>query len=943
MPDRTSPTQNQTRQTDKQFVLSAPQVTLPKGGGAIRGIDETFQANPVTGSAGFTIPLPSSPGRSGFQPSLALSYDSGAGNGPFGLGWQLGIPSIRRKTDKGLPRYQDANDSDTFVLAGAEDLVALRIETAGEWRDDVRQESGYVVRRYRPRVESAFARIERWTHAGTGDALWRTVTRDNVTRLYGRSAEARLADPDAPTRVFEWLLEEERDELGNVVAYEYEPEDHAGVDRALPYERARTRAGHGCTYAYPKRIKYGNTAPGTMDEYHFELVFDYGEHDEAAPEPDASRAWPVRQDIYSSFRAAFDVRCYRLCRRVLMFHRFSELGSEPALVRSTDFTYHESPVVSYLTAVTQSGYVRRGTGYEKQSLPPVAYEYSSARIDETIKVVEGLDDLPAGTDPRRYQWVDLDGEGVTGLLSVNGPAWYYKANDGDAALAPARSIGSRPSLRVQAFGGRLMDLAGDGTLDLVQYSAGLAGYQQRDPAGGWGRFQPFSSVPSVDWNDPNLRVVDVDGNGHADLLITEDEILRWHPSEGRRGFGAADWVAREHDEELGPTLMFASDGESVFLADMSGDGLTDIVRIRNGSVCYWPNRGYGRFGAQIVMANAPRFDAPDRFDPGRLRLGDIDGSGITDLIYLGRDRVRIAFNRSGNGFDDITELSRFSGMDTVTDVSVADLLGDGTACLVWSSPLPQHAGRPMRYVHLMAEGKPHLLVRTVNNRGRETTLRYLPSTHFYLEDKKAGRPWITRLPFPVHVLESVEVRDHITGWKFVTRYAYHHGYFDGEDREFRGFGLAEQWDTESFSDFAEPDVTNADIAHHQPPVRTRTWSHTGAWIEGARISRQFEGEYYASDPAAALLPDTTLPEGLSTAETREACRALKGRMLRQECTRTTAPPRARILTASQSTASRCNACSRRESTTAAPSRWCRARRSPGTTSATPTIRASRTP
>ena len=38
--------------------------------------------------------------------------------------------------------------------------------------------------------------------------------------------------------------------------------------------------------------------------------------------------------------------------------------------------------------------------------------------------------------------------------------------------------------------------------------------------------------------------------------------------------------------------------QSIYLADMSGDGLTDLVRIRNGEVCYWPNLGYGRFGAQ---------------------------------------------------------------------------------------------------------------------------------------------------------------------------------------------------------------------------------------------------------------------------------------------------------------------------------------------------------
>ena len=61
-----------------------------------------------------SVPLAVSPGRSGFGPQLALSYDSGAGNGPFGFGWSLSLPSITRKTDKGLPTYQDADESDVF-------------------------------------------------------------------------------------------------------------------------------------------------------------------------------------------------------------------------------------------------------------------------------------------------------------------------------------------------------------------------------------------------------------------------------------------------------------------------------------------------------------------------------------------------------------------------------------------------------------------------------------------------------------------------------------------------------------------------------------------------------------------------------------------------------------------------------------------------------------
>ena len=54
-----------------------------------------------------SVPIATSPGRSGFGPQLSLSYDSGAGNGPFGFGWSLSLSAITRKTDKGLPKYQD--------------------------------------------------------------------------------------------------------------------------------------------------------------------------------------------------------------------------------------------------------------------------------------------------------------------------------------------------------------------------------------------------------------------------------------------------------------------------------------------------------------------------------------------------------------------------------------------------------------------------------------------------------------------------------------------------------------------------------------------------------------------------------------------------------------------------------------------------------------------
>ncbi len=81
---------------------SAPQLALPKAGGAIRGIGEKFSTNPVTGTASISVPIITTSGRAEFSPQLSLVYDSGNGNGVFGLGWSVGVPLISRKSKKCL-------------------------------------------------------------------------------------------------------------------------------------------------------------------------------------------------------------------------------------------------------------------------------------------------------------------------------------------------------------------------------------------------------------------------------------------------------------------------------------------------------------------------------------------------------------------------------------------------------------------------------------------------------------------------------------------------------------------------------------------------------------------------------------------------------------------------------------------------------------------------
>ncbi|ASW53868.1 SpvB/TcaC N-terminal domain-containing protein [Plantactinospora sp. KBS50] len=860
--------------------LGGPALSLPTGGGAIRAIGESFAAHPVTGTGGMSVPIPLSGGRSGFHPDLTLSYDSGGGNGPFGLGWQLSLPAISRRTDRGLPRY---DDTDTFLLSGEDDLVPVPGGTPV---------AGHTVQRYRPRTEGAFARIERWTRDSDGDVHWRTLSGSNLLAVYGRDGSSRIARDG---RVHSWLLCETRDDRGNAIVYTYKAEDAGGVDLDRPHERHRSERDAN---RYLKSVRYGNAVP-LLDGagrrpvdlspaqmagagWLFEVVLDYGEHDPDDPRPGDAGDWACRPDPFSSHRSGFEVRTYRLCRRILMFHHFPD---EPAvgadrLVRAVELEYAAGPTLSTLVGVAQRGWAPAPDGgTTSAALPPVTFEYSPATIAPSARDLhrDGPADPPAGMGGPDERWVDLDGEGIAGLLSGTPGALYYRNNLGAGRLGPVRTLPSVPSLTNLAGGDQqLADLTGDGRVELIQLGAEPAGFVRRTDDGGWSDFQPFRELPVIDWASPDLLLLDLTGDGRADLLMAGDTVLSWHESLAEEGYGAARPLLWPADEDRGPRLVRSDDRQSVFLADMSGDGLTDLVRVRDGEVCYWPNRGYGRFAAKVEMDDAPWFAEPDAFDPARVLLADVDGTGPADLCYLGPDAVRLWYNRSGNGWSAPVTLPDLPHLAAGATVTVTDLLGTGTACLVWSSPLPGDAAAPLRYLDLAADGKPHLLTRVVNNLGGETTVRYAPSTAFHLADRLAGRPWATRLPFPVQVVERVEQTDRVAGTRLVSSYRYHHGHFDGVEREFTGFGMVEQTDGESFVDHvlgvqAIGGTQDTDPELFQPPVTTKTWYHTGAPVD---LAAQWYGGRH--------LPDPELPTGIGAAEFRAAHRALRGLPLRQE-------------------------------------------------------------
>jgi hypothetical protein len=360
--------------------------------------------------------------------------------------------------------------------------------------------------------------------------------------------------------------------------------------------------------------------------------------------------------------------------------------------------------------------------YSASPLEDPAYnEYEVKEVDS-----KSLENLPIGIEGAGFRWLDLDGEGISGVLSEQGNAWYYKPNLGNGHFGSTELIVTKPSVSLGSGRQEFLDVAGDGNLDLVQLDRLTQGFFERTLVAEWGRFRTFEKLPVQDWQDPNLRFVDVTGDGIADVLITEGDELSWHPSLLKEGFGERVRVPVPHDNEKGPRVLFSDPNQSIFLADMSGDGLSDIVCIREQETYYYPNLGYGKFGAKVQMDHSPRFEETDQFDARRIRLADTDGSGTTDIIYLGRNGIQIFLNEAGNGWSSSRTLSRFPTTNNSASLSVVDFLGRGTACIVWSSSLPNDSKRPVRYVDLMDGKKPHLLTKVRNNRRVRLLHRVLP-------------------------------------------------------------------------------------------------------------------------------------------------------------------------------------------------------------------------
>lgn len=869
-------------QTDN--IIKPSNIELPKGGGSISSLGETFKANSFTGSSSYSIPLPLPQARD-FSIELSINYSSGSGNSEFGLGFSLSLPKVSISTKKSLPRY---NNTDIYLINNQEVVL----------KDELSYTEGiYEVYEYLPRVEDSFNTIKHYVKDDT--SYWQIISTQNVTTIYGQTRDAQVFNEDNNSQIFEWLIESMEDAKGNKVKFTYKPENDEGIG-SLVYEQGRE-----CTQKYIEKIEYGNYVEDEKTKYAFNLLFDYGEYslddlENGGVKPNIpTKEWNYRKDAFSSYKSCFEIRTRRRCENILVFNNFEKELGDIALVKrlQLNYQYSEHSLISLLHNVVAYGYDREGKSatdvYKQQTLPPFCFNFSkfNPTSDSSFKElrIDSTQNIPGYLNAEGFQAIDLYGEGISGLLYSNRETLMYCQPLGQGNYSKPMLVNKFPidkDLQNQTLS--LQDIDGNGQLELVVQDEIRQGYYQRVELADsitWGSYTPFDTYPNY-FENSNLESLSLGNNGKNDLVQVNNADVAFYTSLGKKGFKKLEQC------EQNVNLPFKKENYAQKLVSFSGilgDGLSHRIKITKNSVECWPNLGYGRFGKKVTLETD--FDFGDNFDTARLFLADTDGSGTVDIIIVEPKGAKLYVNQNGNSFSKPMTISFPEIYSSIDQISFADVLGNGTSCLVFTKivPTPKHyyynfVGETTEEEQNTIVMKPYLLNEIDNNMGAITKFHYTSSTEFYLEDKKNGTPWSTRLPFPVQVVGKVVTVDKITNSRFTQSYAYHDGFYDHIEKEFRGFAFVETWDSEEYESYIKNKTkSNYQSDDFSTPIYTKTWYETGNINQqDFDNNKNNPSSYFSGDKDAYIMPPNLIPQTDSQQLLNEAYSAIAGKVIRTE-------------------------------------------------------------
>lgn len=775
-------------------------ISLPSGPGSIEGLGDSFEPQLNSGTAAYSIKIASPPGVNGLQPGVVLRYNGGSGNGHFGLGWSDGLMSIRRQTEKGLPTY---SSRDVFTFQG-EELVPLE---DGSYRTE--NESGFM----------------RFTRAEDG---WEIRDPSGKSYRLGITANSRICRESGTTfaDTFQWFIEEVADTHGNRMEYLY------------------TRFADSRGNIFCSEIHYGISRSDPAI-YHA-ILFDY----------------EARPDAFASYLSGFAIRCGRRCREI-------RVVSQGSVVRRYSLSYAPDPgdpveEIAPSDAGLAFSLLRKVTQLDSSStnyLPPLRLGYTRLAVrDGLFGLVQHHPVYSLGNP--NMALIDFDGDSLLDLLFTDpltgAHSIFYNLGGTNADIrfgSETPFVLAPNTANLDTPGTELADYDGDGHVDLVQKQGGsfdrFVYYPNMTPPRdaddsrpAWGSERSFSGpYPPFELGDPSVRTLDLDGDKRMDFFRTTPWGFiyyynrgTWWEEDGLHLFGEDVMGDLTNADDVSFSRPGPSGEETnplVKLADMNGDRLLDIVRLTEAGdwveVTFWPNKGRGAWGPREVMTGAINRRVVPIED---LFLMDINGDGLADVVAVAYDRATFWVNQ-GN--------ARFSAPFTVTGtpdyipgqtiLRQADINGNGSTDMLWENWDSLTGGWKLEFYDF-APVKPNLLRVIDNGIGLRTVMEYRTTTELYTAARAAGNPWHTRLPFSTTVVSKITKQigldlDAVQGLdQYVTEFDYHDGYYDGVEKEFRGFAFAKK--VERGDDAPIFNLPSPISSTNSPTTVTRFAFHTGA-------------------------------------------------------------------------------------------------------------------
>lgn len=566
-----------------------------------------------SGAATYTIPIDLPPGRAGMEPTLALSYNSQAGNGLLGMGWAItGLSSISRAgTSIYLDGYVDGVDfdnNDRFVLDGNM-LIPVNPEKT-EFRTE----------------QETYSKIVAMEGTAENPGWFEVFTKDGLILEFGSSEDSRIEGEDDGVKrdeALSYLINKISDRQGNYIEYMYIEEKgfgkiseikytlHAGLISAAPNIIKFKYQGDtrddvieqylaGCTITIDKLLDTIEVNYGTENQRIYQLVYQHDLY-----------AHLIDINLSTIDNGALNPTIFT---RGIPTQKFDFQGI-------TDLPHNQNEEAEYTFGDFN--------GDGKTDIIAAYYNTSQSGVNEFNRIVtyysidgisyQAVEDFQLNKHKNTLWYFipgDFNGDGLTDV-AMFGPIWYKLfISEGEVFNEPFNKQYNHASQHYF----RNIDINGNGIDDLL-----LVHYND-----------PYDTIIGYVDGTPILLTrykMHINAIEH-DFITNPGSVSTNLLLEGH----GVDGYEYRHDEI---NLL------DIYPGDYNGDGKTDLIINRDNQKS--DIMIYDKASKKIIALNPVKLDFPNN-DYNQIRPGDYNGDGITDLLAA-TGSAGIWKLRLYNGFD----------------------------------------------------------------------------------------------------------------------------------------------------------------------------------------------------------------------------------------------------------------------------------------------------